>query len=40
MSNAKIIHWIYLALGFLIICGGLWYLLLRDSKLNEEYLEN
>ncbi len=40
MSNAKIRHWIYLALGFLIICGGLWYLLLRDSKLNEEYLEN
>lgn len=39
MSNSKIRHWIYLALGFLILCGGLWYLLLRDSKLNEQYLQ-
>ncbi len=39
MSNSKIRHWIYLALGFLIICGGLWFLLLRDSKLNEDYLK-
>lgn len=40
MSNSKIRHWIYLALGFLIVCGGLWYLLLRDSKLNEDYLND
>ena len=39
MSNAKIRHWIYLALGFLILCGGLWFLLLRDSKLTEDYLK-
>lgn len=39
MSNAKIRHWIYLALGFLILCSGAWFLLLRESKLTEEYLE-
>lgn len=40
MSNAKIRHWIYLAIGFLILCGGAWFLLLRDSKLTEDYLNN
>ena len=39
MSNAKLRHWIYLAAAFLILCGGAWFLLLRESKLTEDYLK-
>ena len=39
MSNSKIRHWIYLAIGFLILCGAAWFLLLRDSKLTEDYVK-
>ncbi len=40
MSNEKIRHWIYMAIGFLILCGGAWFLLLRESKLTEDYLKS
>ncbi len=40
MSNSKIRHWIYMALGFLILVGCAWFLLLRESKLSEQYLQS
>ena len=35
MSNAKIRHWIYVAIGFLILCGIGFFLLLRESKYSD-----
>ena len=35
MTNAKIRHWIYVALGFLILCGAAFFLLLRESSYSE-----
>lgn len=35
MTNAKIRHWIYVAIGFLILCGAAYFLLLRDSRYSD-----
>lgn len=36
MPNSKIRHWVYLAIGFLILVSGAWFLLMRESKITEE----
>ncbi|HAG13626.1 MAG TPA: hypothetical protein DCG49_07165 [Ruminococcus sp.] len=35
MSNSKIRHWIYCAIGFLILCSIGWFLLLRESAYSD-----
>lgn len=36
MTNAKIRHWIYVAIGFLILCGAAFFLFLRESKYTDD----
>lgn len=38
MSNAKIRIWIYRAIGFLILCGIAWFILLRAPKFTNDYI--
>ncbi len=36
MSNAKLRHWIYLAIGFLILIAAGWFLLMRPARHTDE----
>ncbi|MBR5364359.1 MAG: hypothetical protein IK134_13680 [Oscillospiraceae bacterium] len=38
MSNSKIRHWVYTAIGILILIGIAWFLLLRESKVTANSL--
>ena len=40
MSNAKIRHWVYTAIGILILISGCWFLLMRESKITQESLQD
>lgn len=40
MSNAKIRAWIYRAIAFLILAGIAGFILIRPSKLTEDYIKN
>ena len=40
MSNQKLRHWIYLAIGFLILASTAWWFLAHPSKLTDDYVKN
>ena len=39
MSNAKLRHWIYLAIGFLILFAAAWFLLMRPARHTDETMQ-